>query len=99
MRERGNLQVLDPVGDIAEPEDGKPRRLLEDLTGKRVGLLWGKHAASIEFWPVLERTLEEIYVPSEIHRAEKPSTWNPADPATIEELAKKIDYAVIGVGA
>lgn len=93
------MRVLDPIADINPATTGKPKTSLDSLTGKRVGLLWGRHAASIKFWPVLEQVIEEMYEPAEIYRLYKDSTWNPAPMAQIEELASKIDYAIIGVGA
>ena len=43
--------------------------------------------------------LEGRFKPSESHRLYKKSTWNPAPPEEVEEFARKIDYAVVGVGA
>lgn len=93
------MRVLDPVADINPATKGKPKKTLDSLAGKRVGLLWGRHAASVKFWPVLEQLIEEMYEPLEIYRLYKDSTWNPAPMDKLEELAAKIDYAVIGVGA
>ena len=94
-----SLRVLDPVAEIYKPAEGKPLRGIQSLEGKRVGLLWGRHAASMKFWPVLEEVVATRFRPSEAVRLYKPSTWNPAPLPDVEELAKKIDYALIGVGA
>ena len=46
------LRVLDPLAEINKPADRKVFRSVESLHGKRIGLLWGRHAASVKFWPV-----------------------------------------------
>jgi hypothetical protein len=33
-----------------------------------------------------------------VHRLYKKSTWNVAAPEEIEELARKVDYVLVGVG-
>lgn len=62
-------------------------------------LLWGRHAASMKFWPVFEEVVEAKFKPSETVRLYKSGTWNPATLPEVEKLAKKIDYALIEVGA
>lgn len=93
------MRILDPVGELAQAPEGRPMRTVETLEGRRLGLLWSKHAASVKFWPVLEEVLLERFKPVEVVRLYKKSTWNPAPPEEVEEFARKIDYAVIGVGA
>lgn len=93
------IRVRDPQADIATPPEGKRLRTLEGLEGRRMGLLWSQHAATVQFWPVLERVAEAMLRPSEVHRLYKKSTWNVAAPAEIEDLARKVDYALVGVGA
>lgn len=93
------MRVLDPVGALAKAPEGRPIRTVEALEGRRLGLLWSKHAASVKFWPVLEEVLVERFKPTEIVRLYKQSTWNPAPAEDVEEFARKIDWAVIGVGA
>lgn len=92
-------RILDPVGELAKAPEGTPLRPVAALEGRRIGLLWSRHAASVKFWPVLEEVLEARFRPAEIHRLYKKSTWNPAPSEEVEEFASKIDYAVVGVGA
>ena len=92
------IRVLDPIADINKPAQGKPFRSLESVHGKRVGLLWGRHAASMKFWPVFEEVVVKRFAAEPV-RLYKYSTWNPAPLPEVEELAGKIDYALIGVGA
>jgi hypothetical protein len=93
------LRVLDPIAEIFKPAEGKPLRGIQSLEGKKVGLLWGRHAASMKFWPVFEEVVVAKFKPSEAVRLYKKSTWNPAPLPDVEELATRIDYALIGVGA
>lgn len=92
------LRVLDPIAEINKPAERKPVRGVQSLQGKRVGLLWGRHAASIEFWPVFEEVVLNKFAAEPV-RLYKNSTWNPAPMPDVENLASKIDYAFIGVGA
>ena len=93
------LRVLDPMADINKPPEGKPMRGIESLEAKRVGLLWGRHAASMKFWPVFEAAIIAKFKPSQAIRLYKKGTWNPATLPEVEKLATEIDYALIGVGA
>lgn len=92
------LRVLDPIADINKPAERKQMKGVESLYGKRVGLLWGGHAASVKFWPVFEEVVLKKFS-GEAVRLYKNSSWNPAPAKDLEELAGKIDYAFIGVGA
>ena len=93
------LRVLDPIAQINKPTEGKSIRSIESLEGKRIGFLWSRHVASIKFWPAFEEAIRERFKPSEVVQLYKPSTWNPAAIAKVEELASKVDYAFVGVGA
>ena len=93
------LRVLDPLADINKPAQGKPIRGIPSLEAKRVGLLWGRHAASMKFWPAFEEAVLARFKPSQTIRLYKKSTWNPATLSEVEKLATEIDYALIGVGA
>ena len=93
------LRVLDPMPEINKPPEAKPIRGIQSLEAKRVGLLWGRHAASIKFWPVFEEAVLAKFKPSETIRLYKKSTWNQATLPGVEELATEIDCALIGVGA
>ena len=92
------IKVLDPLAEINRPGEGKPFRRLGSLQGRQIGMLWGRHAASMKFWPAFEEAVLAKYA-GEAVRLYKKSTWNPATQPEIEELAERIDYALIGVGA
>jgi hypothetical protein len=93
------LRVLDPAAQINKPPAAKPLRGIASLEGRRVGLLWGRHAATVRFWPVFEEAVLAQFKPSQTIRLYKKSTWNPATLPEVEKLATEIDYALIGVGA
>ena len=92
------IRVLDPLPEINKPAGRKPMRVLETLSGRRVGLLWGGHAASVMFWPVFVEVVVSKYG-AKPERLYKKSSWNPAPLPDVEALAARIDYALIGVGA
>jgi len=93
------IRVRSPLADINEAPRGKPIRALPSLEGRRLGLLWSQHAATVKFWPVLEAVAEAKFRPAEVHRLYKTSTWNVATPDEIDALASKVDYVLVGVGA
>ncbi len=93
------MRIVDPVGELARAPAGRPLRIVEALDGRRLGLLWSKHAASVKFWPVLERVAEARFRPSEVHRLYKSSTWNTAPAEQLEEFTGKVDYVLVGTGA
>ena len=93
------IRVRSPLADISAAPKGKPLRPLPALEGRRLGLLWSQHAASVMFWPVLEAVAQARFRPVEVHRLYKSSTWNVAPPEDIGALAPKVDYVLVGVGA
>jgi hypothetical protein len=93
------IRVRSPLADIHQAPPGKPVRALPSLEGRRLGLLWSQHAATVKFWPVLETVVEAKFRPAEVHRLYKTSTWNVATPAEIDAFAPTVDYVLVGVGA
>ena len=101
------LFAFDPVATTAE-SSRKPIRRVDRLQGKRVGFLWGMHELSTKFWPVFEEEVVSLYEPREVQKVRKNdmvdgkahgNTWTPAPLSDIQEMAAKVDYAVLGVGA
>jgi hypothetical protein len=93
------IRVRSPLADINAAPRGKALRALASLEGRRMGLLWSQHAASVKFWPVLEAIAAAKFRPSEVQRLYKTSTWNVAPPAEIDAFATTVDYVLVGVGA
>lgn len=98
MTHRGGFQVLDPTADTAEARQRTPRRMLRSLRKARIGFVWGQHVSTTVFWPILEQTIEAMYEPVEVVRLYKSSTWNPAPQPALDEVLRRIDYAITGVG-
>jgi hypothetical protein len=92
------IRVLEPTAEINKPAARKTMRRLQSIQGKRVGLVWGRHAASVKFWPVFEEVVLKKFSADPV-RLYKNSSWNPAPLSDVEDLSGKIDYALIGVGA
>ena len=93
------IRVRSPLADIDQAPRGRPLRTLSALEGKRLGLLWSQHAASVKFWPVLEAVAEARFRPASVRRLYKTSTWNVAPPEEIAAFAPDVDYVLVGVGA
>jgi hypothetical protein len=93
------IRVRSPLADIASAPEGQPLRTLTSLEGRRLGLLWSQHAASVKFWPVLEAVAQARLRPSAVQKLYKTSTWNAATPAEIAAFASAVDFAIVGVGA
>lgn len=93
------IRVRSPLADINQAPRGKPLRTVPSLEGRRMGLLWSQHAATVNFWPVLEAVATARYRPAEVHRLYKESTWNAAPPEQIGAFAPTVDYVLVGVGA
>ena len=92
------LELISPIGrPPLETQAGRKR--LESVTGRRVGFIWNQYPATHRFWPHLERSIEGLCKPVRIERAYKSNTWTPLESARFADLAKSVDYLVIGVGA
>ncbi len=70
----------------------------ESPAGIRIGFVWGKHAASLNFWPTLEEVVIALCAPSAVHRVHKDSALSPAPLPSLEQLAHQIDCAIVGAG-
>ena len=93
-----SILLLDPTGEVAltKPQDEK---VLEVLTGKRVGYIFNQHGSAQDFWKALEEGVARKFRPSAVQRVYKENTWAPASIAEVDKLAQETDYALIGVGA
>ena len=92
------IELISPVGHtpvVAQAE----RRVLDTPVGRRVGFIWNQYQATRQFWPRLERAVEDLCRPAAVHRAYKSNTWTPLDKTRFAEIAAAADYLVIGVGA
>lgn len=69
-----------------------------DLRGKSVGFLWNSKPNGDVLFGRLEQLLREKYeIPEALYRR-KPTASIPAEPRVIEELASRVEVAVVGLG-
>jgi len=92
------IELISPVGHPRVQAQAERRRL-DTPVGRRVGFIWNQYPATRNFWPRLERALEDLCQPSLVQRAYKTNTWSPLDKASFREIASAVDYLVVGVGA
>jgi hypothetical protein len=92
------IDLFDPVGEV-EVVRQQPQRLLESLTGKRVGCVFNQHVSAQAFWRAMEAELENALKPSRVSRIYKSNTWAPAPRADAQRLLGEADYILVGVGA
>jgi hypothetical protein len=98
MKENEVIELVSPLGH-PRVQAQAARRVLEILAGRSVGFIWNQYQATGNFWPRLERALEELCRPRAVARAYKANTWSPLEKERFRELARGADYLVVGVGA
>ena len=70
----------------------------EDLRGRAVGFLWNSKPNGDVLFRRLEQLLREKYEISDVLYRRKPTASIPAEPQAIEELASRVEVAVVGLG-
>jgi len=98
MVEDNVIELVSPVG-YPRFEEQAQRRYLDTPIGRRLGFIWNQYQTTRNFWPRLERAVEELCQPPVVQRAYKSNTWTPLDQTRFGELSAAVDYLVIGVGA
>jgi hypothetical protein len=97
-KENSVIELVSPIGHPCVEAQAE-RRALDTPVGKRVGFIWNQYPVTRNFWPRLERAVESLCSPPSVQRAYKSNTWMPLENPKFEELAAKVDYLVVGVGA
>jgi hypothetical protein len=92
------IELFDPVGEV-EVVAQKPQRILETLSGKRVGCIFNQHVSALAFWQALEEEIGRTLNPASMTRVYKTNTWAPAPRADALRLIEETDFALVGVGA
>ena len=92
------IELVSPVG-YPRFEAQAQRRFLDTPVGRRLGFIWNQYQTTRNFWPRLERAVEDLCKPPVVRRAYKSNTWTPLDATQFGELSAAVDYLVIGVGA
>lgn len=92
------IELVSPIGH-PRVEAQAARRAMDTPIGKRVGFIWNQYSVTQNFWPRLERAIENLCAPPAVRRVYKSNTWMPLEKPKFDELAKDVDYLVVGVGA
>ena len=97
MPSERTVTVLDPSGHVFQEDVGLARRL-DDLAGRKVGLLDDGLAFSDAFLERIGELLEERAGVGAVISLQKPNLSAPAPKSMIEDLVNGVDFAVVGVG-
>ena len=72
------IELVSPLGH-PRVEAQAQRRTLATPVGRRVGFIWNQYPVTRQFWPLLERALEDLCAPTGVERAYKSNTWMPLE--------------------
>ena len=92
------IELISPVGNPRTEQQAR-RRSLDTPVGRRVGFIWNQYQTTRNFWPRFESAFEALCSPPAVERAYKGNTWMPLERERFADLAGKVDYLVVGVGA
>jgi predicted GTPase len=73
-------------------------RRLQDLKGKRVGLIDDSKPNGKELLEELADLLKSRYGVANVMYHRKPSASKPADPKIVSQMGKECDYAIVAIG-
>ena len=93
-----SIELFDPVGEV-EKVAQKEQRIIETLSGKRMGCIFNQHVSALAFWEALEKEIGVTLKPASVMRVYKTNTWAPAPRVDADKLLAETDYALVGVGA
>ena len=93
-----SILLFDPVCET-EAVKRQTELKLDSLRGKKVGYIFNQHYSALTFWKTLEQEIDRELNPSAVHRVYKTNTFAPAHQAEVEQLIRRTDYALVGVGA
>jgi hypothetical protein len=92
------IELVSPIGH-PRVEAQAELKYLGSPVGKRLGFIWNQYQTTRNFWPRLERAVEDLCKPPLVERAYKENTWMPLERSRFGELKAQVDYVVVGVGA
>jgi hypothetical protein len=75
-----------------------PARRVTTLSGKRVGILWNNRPRGDALLRSVAEALNQKYGLEEVYFTKKTFIGNAAPAELIEELAARVDVAIVGVG-
>ena len=94
---RKRYMLADPTTrPIAASFTGAQR--LNDLRGKRVGLIDDSKPNGKEILEDLADLLKARYGVADVMYHRKPSASKPADPEVVAQMGKECDYAIVAIG-
>lgn len=94
-----SIRMMNPVAKPHREAFLRPVRI-EELDGRRLGLLFNGHVSAVKFWKQLEDLFSELYHPRSVTSLRKENTFAPAAAdGEIAELKTRTELVVIGVGA
>ena len=75
-----------------------PAPRLESLTNKRLGILWNNRLGGDKLLRHVGEILKEKHGVAEVYFTKKTFIGNAAPPEVIDDLLKRVDAVVVGVG-
>ena len=75
-----------------------PAHRLSSLTGKRLGILWNNRPSGDKLLKQVAESLHQKYEFSEIYFTKKTFIGNAAPQEVIDDVASRVDVAIVGVG-
>ena len=97
LETRRQHALVDPTTQpLVASFTGMPR--LNDLRGKRLGLIDDSKPNGKELLEELAKILKTRYGVADIMYHRKPSASKPADPDVIARIGEECDYAIIAIG-
>lgn len=75
-----------------------PATRLETLTNKRIGILWNNRLGGDQLLKHVGELLQKDYGAAEIYFTKKTFVGNAAPAEILDDLCKRVDAVVVGVG-
>ncbi len=76
----------------------EPAKRLTTLNGKRIGILWNNRPCGDALLRTVAETLDRKYRLEDVYFTKKTFIGNAAPDEIIEDLAGRVDAAIVGVG-
>ena len=93
-----NLEVLQPIGlDVKEGKTNAAQRL-DNLEGKRIGLVWNSKEYGDKLLDKVEELLADRYPTTEISRWRLRECCQAPPDGELENIAEKVDAVVYTLG-
>ena len=97
LKTRTQYRLVDPTTQPI-PASFSGARRIEDLRGKRLGLIDDSKPNGKELLEELADLLKARYGVSDVVYHRKPSASKPADPEVVTRMGKDVDYAIVAIG-